>query len=141
MYKINQGNIIKCLFKTGHIIEGIVQEFTDKYAVIKNTAGEIIIFDPSWDNICFFKIIDAKPIDNKPINQVIKKIVEEADPSELDVKGSSLDLRAKKLAELRILQLKEHKENINKVIFEPTISGKLVNYGTPFKYTTKKDSR
>lgn len=141
MYKINQGNKIKCLFKTGHIIEGVVQEFTDKYAVIKNNAGEIIIFDPSWNNICFFKIIGSELDASKPISQAIKKIVEEAEPSGLSVKESSLDLRAKKLAELRMLQLKEHKENINKVIFEPTISGKLVNYGTPFKYTTKKDSR
>jgi hypothetical protein len=108
---------VKIFLKNGMAIEGIVQQWHDEEALVKsfNSDNILIIFNPKENVIMVHVILDAQQPSEEKLDP-IKSVPKEPDPQDLELDHYEPDptLRVKKLAELRQLQIKQHKQDVSR---------------------------
>jgi len=111
-----KGQQIKCFFRTGVLVEGTVEEWSDQQAqLIASDSHSIIIITNPKQDVMMIKIMLT---DQKPSNEN-KKIKDLNINSKIDPKINPFDdLKNKKLAELKIELNKQEREIISQKMKE-----------------------
>lgn len=130
---VDEGKHIRCVFKNGTIIEGIVKEWTTGSVQLQSLNDEsiMIILHPEED-IMLIKVLADKPEesgeekDALPLKEEIVAKLEEIRAEE------DTDLQGKSIAELRQLVKTQEKQIIANKIKEhfPSHTSRKSNYGS-----------
>lgn len=124
------GKTVKIFLKNGMTVEGLMQEQAEDRFIIKSPQSKnlLIVFKPEENILMVHVILDEpKTIDGVPKNP---------DPEDLklDHYESDMTLRAKKLAELRQEQLRQHKQDVARHLTTWKTGGAIIQegyYGQP----------
>jgi ribosomal protein L29 len=124
---------VKCFLRTGMVLEGTVEEWTDAQVVLCSMEGQnlMILHSPTQD-ILLTKIILAPeavaapdPVKPEDIKQKLEEVQKIEDP----------ELRSKSVEELRQLVVQQEKEivaNKTKEHFGSTSAPKMTRYSSPY---------
>lgn len=109
------GKQVRIFLKTGASAEGIVQEWNEEHVLLSASDSKnlLLINDPQQNIIMVHIVLEQE---SQKILEVTKKQVVDPNPEDLKLDHFEPDptLRFKKLAELRQVQLKEHKKNLRR---------------------------
>lgn len=126
---------VKVYYFSGVQVEGIVKFWSDKEAILQSlTSDDLLLLNTDKDKIMMVRIVSKVKSEEKPeVKPDLAEIIEKADPAQLESREMDPYLRAKSLADLRVEQLKLHKQDIKTHLtsFEPS-KAPTVNYATPF---------
>ena len=121
---IEKDQYVKCLLNHGVMVEGFVEIWSDQKAILKNSNKETIIINNTERDIICIKICH----NYKTLPEGIEKEFQQV----LDSPTENLDLKNKKLAELKIMMNRQKKEEIaNKLKDHHINEVKEVKYGIP----------
>lgn len=126
-----QDKKVRVIFKNGMSVDGIIQEWSNDLSILKNEDNDnlLLIYETST-NVMMVQVIvkETKEEWRKRRADAIEALEQEAkatyseikdpNPKELELECYEPDptLRAQKLAELRKLQLQEHKKQLQQHI-------------------------
>ncbi|SRR5713101_1252016 len=122
---------IKCIFKNGTALDGIVEVWSENESILKSMIDQSIVIIPhTSEDIMLIKIILS------PAIQIKTKLEQQFEQTQQQ--PSSDDLRIKKLAELKIMMANADRKIIANKLKEHQIGEtKKVNYEQPRFFSNK----
>lgn len=131
MSNIKSGQKIKVFFKDGLTAQGILLSWNDNEVLLKAEDSNNILHVLSPKENLRMVIVFDKEKTIKPQQNISKSSVTEKLQSRQEIE-TDIKKQAASLADLKVLQIKEEKERINKKLrsFSPTVSS-YGNYGKP----------
>lgn len=123
------GKNVKAYLHTGATVEGVIKEHNQEMLILKspNSKNILIVYQP-YENILMLQVLEEAI-------KVIPQEIAQPESPELDHYEPDPTLRVQKLAELRQLQVKEHKANLGRHITSwqggPTNLNPVSNYEYP----------
>jgi hypothetical protein len=101
--KFEQNQHVKCVFKNGTLVEGIVESWTKEEAILTSLDGESMLIIPRPDDdIMLIKLVLSKPIVKEKTKPELPKTELEQKFNEVLAQPSDTPGRVETLAELRI---------------------------------------
>lgn len=139
-FNVELNSKIRIYYKNGFQAEGIVKFWSNINGIlISEQSQDKLLVNTSWDEILMIRILS----DHKSVTNRVVEINREDDPKNLQLPEPEpdLNLRAKKLAELRMMQLEQHKQKLHKTMFENISEPRITNYDTPLQFAQSKGAR
>jgi hypothetical protein len=134
MIQIEKDKYIKCAFKNGTFIEGIVQLWTKEEAVLQSYDGSSMIIAHPEKDILFVKVMLHRPKEEsmRPVEEIKGDISNKLKEIQSDPDAPP-DLQNKSISELRKMVVDQDKQiMVNKIRTHFAGGVPKNNYATPF---------
>jgi hypothetical protein len=112
---------VKCILKNGALVEGFVQEWSDQEVILRSLDGEsILIVTHPREDIVLIRILLEIPENIEQPAKVKTELEEQFQQAYEEPSGD--DLRTKRLAELKVLLLKQEKKIVAEKLKDHNLS-------------------